>query len=507
MEKIIKLTNITKKFPGLVAHDNINLEIEKGEIHAIVGENGAGKSTLMKILSGLYQPDSGEIYIKGKKVIIRNPRHAIKLGIGMVHQHFMLVSRFTILDNIILGSEKSKAGLIDYELAEKEVTDLLKRYNFELDIHEEVGSLSVGQQQRVEILKVLYRGADILVLDEPTAVLAPQEVKELFINLRKLKEQGKTILFISHKLDEVLEIADTITVLRKGRLIKTLKRNEVKDKSELAELMVGRPVILKYSKEDIKRGKPLIEVKELIVKNESDRRVLNGVSFSVYAGEIYGIAGIEGNGQKELVDSLMGLLSKESGEILLNNVDIKNLNVNEIKRIGVGFISEDRHKEGLVLPMTVWENSVLGYHRDREFGLWYRLNVNRIIEHCDNIIKNFDVRLSSMFIPIKGLSGGNQQKIILGRELIRNPKIIIASQPTRGLDIGASEFVHQLLIKARDEGCAILLISADLEEILALSDRIGVIYNGEIVAEFESKEATPDEIGYYMTGGKRKVEV
>nr|WP_243700628.1 MULTISPECIES: ABC transporter ATP-binding protein [Caldanaerobacter] len=499
LEKAIVLKNITKRFPGIVANDNINLEINKGEIHAIVGENGAGKSTLMKILAGLYQPDEGEIYVFGKKEKINSPNRAIELGIGMVHQHFMLVGRFSVLENIILGSEKKKGITIDWENARQVIKELCDLYNFSVDIDAKVEDISVGMAQRVEILKVLYRGADILVFDEPTATLAPQEVKELFVNLRKLKEEGKTIIFISHKLDEVLEIADRVTVLRRGKVIGTVFANET-TKEELARMMVGKPVLLKLDKEEVKKGDIILTVENLYLRSESGQILLEGINFNIRSGEIYGIAGVEGNGQRELAEAIMGLRAISEGEIKLVGESIKNLSIRERRSKGIAFIPEDRHKQGLVLPMKVWENVILGLHRKREFIRYPFLNVEKIQKFARGIVDKYNVMLSSINQPVEGLSGGNQQKVILGRELSQDPILVIAAQPTRGLDIGASEFVYTRLLSLREQGKAILLISADLDEVLSLSDRIGVMYKGKIVAEFKPEETTLEQIGLYMLG-------
>lgn len=503
MEKAIVLKNITKRFPGIVANDRINLEVDKGEIHAIVGENGAGKSTLMKILSGLYQPDEGEIFIFGKKERISSPNRAIELKIGMVHQHFMLVGRFSVLENIILGAERKKGFTIDWEESKKAIENLCRLYNFSVDLKARVEDISVGMAQRVEILKVLYRGADILVLDEPTAVLAPQEVKELFVNLRRLKEEGKTIIFISHKLDEVLEIADKITVLRRGKVVGTVEPQQV-NKEELAKMMVGKPVLLKLDKEEVEKKDVVVSLENLQVKDRDGRPVVEGVNIKIRAGEIYGIAGVEGNGQKELAEAIIGLRRADEGDIKVLGKSVKDLSIRERRDLGIAFIPEDRHKQGLVLPMKVWENTVLGLHRKKEFYRAPSLDVKNAERFCRNVVEEYHVSLSSIRQAVEGLSGGNQQKVILGRELSQNPVFIIAAQPTRGLDIGASEFVYSQLLRLRKEGKAILLISADLDEVLSLSDRVGVMYGGKIVAEFEPQEVSLDEIGLYMLGAHEK---
>lgn len=485
-----------------MANDNIDLEVAKGEIHAIVGENGAGKSTLMKILAGLYQPDAGEILIFDRAQVISSPARAIELKIGMVHQHFMLIPRFTVLENIVLGAERRQGALLDTKSARREVAELCRLYNFALDLDAPLEQISVGQAQRVEILKVLYRGADILVLDEPTAVLAPQEVKELFQNLCRLKDAGKTIIFISHKLDEVLEIADRVTVLRKGQLVGTATTDAV-NQDDLAQMMVGRPVVKSIDKEKTTPGDTVLSIEGLTIQDTGDRAALANLSLQVRAGEIYGIAGIEGNGQKELAEAVIGLRQPTAGSITVSGQDTEGLNVADIRARGIAYISEDRHRQGLVLPMKVWENMILGLQR-RRFYRRPRLEVQAAQEFSRQKVKEYSISLSSIEQEAENLSGGNQQKVILARELSQNPKVIVAAQPTRGLDIGAAEFVHRELLAKRQSGCAILFISADLDEVLSVADRVGVIYNGQIVAEFRPEEVTAEELGVYMLGGKKK---
>lgn len=521
----LELREVTKRFPGVVANDRISLEIDRGEIRALVGENGAGKSTLMKVLSGLYQPDAGEIRLDGRRVVIDSPRRAIELGIGMVHQHFMLIPRFTVLENIVLGSEPARGGLLREREARRIVGELCQKYEFTLDLGARVEDLSVGAQQRVEILKVLYRGAEILILDEPTAVLAPQEVRELFVNLRHLRDQGKTIIFISHKLDEVLEIADRISVLRRGVLVGTVRREET-ERAALARMMVGRPVLLELEKGPYRPGEDRLVVEDLTVPGPGGRPAVRRVSLRVRAGEIYGIAGIEGNGQSELVEALSGLRRASAGCILIGGVSVTEATmrrmrpvtegrvrrarpvaegrVRRLRQLGLAHIPEDRQRRGLILAMTVWENGVLGLHRSPSFARRGWLQVRPIKKHAQSLVREFDIRLPGLDIPVRNVSGGNQQKLILARELGREPTLIVASQPTRGLDIGATEFVRQQLLRARDRGRAVLLVSADLEEVLSLSDRVGVMYGGELVAEFRPGEVTPEEIGHYMLGGRAR---
>ncbi|HOP95427.1 MAG: ABC transporter ATP-binding protein [Dictyoglomaceae bacterium] len=502
MEEIIRLEGITKIFPDVIANDNVDLSINAGEIHAIVGENGAGKSTLMKVLDGLYKPDKGKIYIKGKKVTINDPKDAIALGIGMVHQHFMLIPPFSVLENIILGAEPKNGPFLNFKKAEEMVKKFSEGVGFNIDLHTKVEDLSVGEAQRVEIMKLLYRGADILILDEPTAVLAPQEIEELFLVLRKLNSQGKTIIFISHKLNEVLDISHRITVMRKGKVVSTLETKNT-TKQEIAQLMVGREVFLKIDKNQVEKREEIIRIEDLWIKGRKENWAVNGVSFNIRGGEILGIAGVEGNGQSELVEGLVGLLPIKKGRIIFKGKDITEETVRQ-RRLNIGHIPEDRHKRGLILDFSVAENSVLGFHFFKDFSKGVFLDYKKINEHAEKIVKEYDVKTPNIKVPIRNLSGGNQQKIIAGREISFSPEFLIASQPTRGLDIGATEFIHQLLVKLREEGKAILLVSADLDELLNLSDRILVMYNGEIVGAFLEGEADEKELGYYMTGVKRQ---
>jgi simple sugar transport system ATP-binding protein len=495
---IIHMRGVTKRFPGVVANDRVDLEVAPGEIHAVVGENGAGKSTLMRVLYGMWKPDEGEIHVRGRRQDIANPRRAVGLGIGMVHQHFMLVQRFSVLENVILGSERARAGFLRMRDAEREVGELCRRYGFALDLRAPVSTLSVGGQQRVELVKVLYRGAEILILDEPTAVLVPQEVEELFANLRLLKAQGKTILFISHKLDEVLRIADRVTVLRQGRVVGTVMAAAT-TRTTLAEMMVGRPVLFRLTKPAVAPGETLLQVKDLRVA-AGGREAVRGATFDVRGGEIYGLAGVEGNGQLELLEALMGLRRVTGGSVRIAGQDATNASTRAIRLMGVAYIPEDRHKRGLVLPMTVWENVVLGSQREGRFRRGPLLRFRALIPYAQGLAAQYDVRVTSLFSPALALSGGNQQKVIVAREFGHNPRVLVAAHPTRGLDVGAMEFVREQLLAGKGRGQAILLISADLEEILSLSDRIGVIYNGRLVAEFDAAEATPEQLGYHMLG-------
>lgn len=493
---LISLRGITKHFPGVVANSNVDLELRAGEIHALIGENGAGKSTLMRVLYGLYPPDEGTIEIRGKPANIGSPRDAIEQGIGMVHQHFVLVDRFTVTENIVLGAEGG--ALVDYAAAETKVADLAVSYGFAIDPHSVVGDLSVGQQQRVEILKALYRGVDVLILDEPTAVLTPTEADELFHNLRQLRDDGKSIIFISHKLTEVLEIADRITVLRRGTVVgETSPVGTSKD--ELAEMMVGRPVLFRLDKPQVSIGEPILEVSGLRV---GDR--LKDLGLVVRSGEILGVAGVEGNGQRELAETLIGLRTPDAGTITVAERSIVGMSVADIRRHGVAYVPEDRHARGLVLDMTLWENSILGRHDRKEYSVTAGvLAIKKIKAVAARLIRDYDVRARNVGVNASTLSGGNQQKLILARELEDDPLLLIAHQPTRGLDVGAIEFVWKQILEQKAAGRAVLLISAELEEIYELSDRIVTIYEGEITGEY-APDAPPDQIGIGMTGGRRE---
>jgi simple sugar transport system ATP-binding protein len=500
-KKVLEIQGISKRFPGVVANSEVSFDVHAGEIHAIVGENGAGKSTLMKIVTGLYAPDEGRLVHNGKPTLFRTPRQAILAGIGIVHQHFMLIPNFTVTENIILGAEPPRRGLVNIKDAARQISELCDRFGLKVDPMARVEDISVGEQQRVEILKVLYRGADLIILDEPTAVLVPQEVEELFEHLETLKEQGKTVIFISHKLEEVLRVADRVTVLRRGRVIGTVQAAGV-TRRQLAEMMVGRPVLFDLKRSDAIPQEVVLSV-EAVSAQAGGRSVLSDLTFSVRAGEVYGVAGVEGNGQAELAEAVMGLKRVTGGKVILLGEDITNQPPAKVRGRGVAFIPEDRHRRGLALPMTVWENTILGSHRSRSFARGGRLLLDSIYRSVEEGVEHFDVRLSSIMAPAQTLSGGNQQKLILAREFRGEPKLIIAAQPTRGLDIGATEFVRQQLLDARDRGAAVLLISADLEEVLSVADRIGVIYNGHIQAEFHQDKADPKVLGLYMTGARK----
>lgn len=504
MAYIIEMLNIVKTFPGIRANDDVTLQVEEGSIHALLGENGAGKSTLMSILFGLYQCDSGIIKVRGKEVKITDPNAANALGIGMVHQHFKLVHNFTVAENIVLGLEPRKGPLIDIESAEKRVAEISKRYGLEVDPKAKIEDITVGMQQRVEILKMLYRNADILIFDEPTAVLTPQEINELMEIMRRLTAEGKTVLLITHKLKEIKAVADVCTVLRRGRLVGTVP---VKDATEaqLAEMMVGRAVSFSVNKKPAIPGEVLLEVQNLKVKNSKGLLGVKDVSLKVRRGEILGLCGIDGNGQTELVYALTGLAPAEGGEILLNGKDITHLPVKERLEAGLGHIPEDRHRHGLVLDFRLDENLVVHNFQQRPFSKLGVLDYNSIRANAERLIKEFDVRSGEgPATPSRSLSGGNQQKAIVAREIDRSPEVLIVAQPTRGLDVGAIEYIHQRIVEERDKGKAILLVSLELDEILDLSDRIAVIFNGEIVAELDAAKTNENELGLYMAGSMRK---
>jgi ABC-type uncharacterized transport system ATPase subunit len=499
---LLELRGITKRFPGVLANDRVDFELAKGEVHALLGENGAGKSTLMNILYGLYHPDDGEIRLKGEPVRIGSPRDAIDLGIGMVHQHFMLIPVMTVAENIVLATEPTKGPFLDLRSAEQRVSELSTQFGLAVRPDARVASISVGMQQRAEILKALYRGADILILDEPTAVLTPQEARELFEIVRSLQTEGKSIIFISHKLNEVLEIADRITVLRQGKRIDTVPRAGATPEG-LARLMVGREVVLRVEKPPAEPGATLLEVKDLAVHDERGLEAVRGASFEVKAGEIVGIAGVDGNGQTELIDALTGLRKPSGGRIVAAGKDITSASSRECLDLGIGHIPEDRQLRGLVLDLTLAENLALHDFRKEPSSKWGWLYPRRLIQRAARLLKEFDVRGGSPQTPASALSGGNQQKVVVAREVSRDPRILVAAQPTRGLDVGAIEFVHRRLVKERDEGRAILLVSFELDEILSLSDRILVIYEGRIVGEY-TPGVTEEELGIAMTGGRRQ---
>ncbi|MDQ0115949.1 ABC transporter ATP-binding protein [Paenibacillus harenae] len=497
----VQLKGITKRFPGLVANDSIDFELKKGEIHALLGENGAGKSTLMNILFGLYQPDEGEIYVNGEKTVIDGAAKAIELGIGMVHQHFKLVQPFTVAENIVLGNEPKKGLSINYKLANEKVRDISERYGLKVDPQVRIKDITVGMQQRVEILKTLYRGAEIVIFDEPTAVLTVQEIEELIEIIRNLAAEGKSIIIITHKLKEVMALADTVTVIRRGKVVRTVSTSET-DERKLAELMVGRDVSFQVEKTKNEPGKTVLSVDSLQMKGEQGKQVLNGVSFNVRAGEIVGIAGVDGNGQSELIYAITGMRQVSGGSVKLNDRDLTNKSPRKVSLAGVGHIPEDRHKHGLVLDFSLSENMILGSYFEPEFGRGVFIDYGAMDKLATKLVDEFDVRTSGIHTHARALSGGNQQKAIIARELHSDPDLLIAVQPTRGLDIGAIEYVHKRLVEARNQGKAILLVSFELDELYALSDRIAVMYEGAIMGEVDAEHRDDQQLGLMMAGNR-----
>lgn len=501
---IIEMLHITKEFPGILANDDVTLQLKKGEIHALLGENGAGKSTLMSVLFGLYQPEKGEIRKNGVKVEIKDPNDATALGIGMVHQHFKLVDIFSVIDNIILGAEPARYGFLTKAEARKRVMALSEKYGLKVDPDAKIEDITVGMQQRVEILKMLYRDNEILIFDEPTAVLTPQEIDELMGIMKELAKEGKSILFITHKLNEIMAVADRCTVLRKGKYIGTV---DVKNttKEQLSEMMVGRNVKFSVDKAASAPKEVVLEVENLHVKSRIHKKdAVSGVSFDVRAGEIVCIAGIDGNGQTELVYGITGLEKVESGKILLCGKDITDATIRNRSKAGMSHIPEDRHKHGLVLDYSLEQNMVLQRYFEPQFGKHGFIDFKAVREYADGLAEEFDVRSGQgVKTVVRSMSGGNQQKAIVARELDREHKLLIAVQPTRGLDVGAIENIHNRIVRSRDEGSAVLLVSLELDEVMNLSDRILVMYEGEIVGEFDPKTTTVQELGLYMSGGKR----
>ena len=502
---MLELRNITKRFGNVLANDHVNIVVKPGTIHAIVGENGAGKSTAMRIAYGFYTADSGEILVDGKVQSINSPHDAIALGIGMVHQHFMLVEPMSVAENIVLGSEPGSSIAIDLRSAVDQIRKLSEEFKLAVNPNTLVEDLSVGQQQRVELLKALYRHAKLLILDEPTAVLTPLEVEEFFNILRRMREQGKTVIIITHKLSEVLAISDEVTVMRDGKVVGRVQTKET-NAAELARLMVGREVLLRVEKPEANPGQIELELKGLTVTAADGAKRVNDVSFIVRRGEIVGIAGVEGNGQTELIEALAGLVapSHVSGTISFENGDISTRGARARRELAIAHIPEDRHRRGLLLDFSLAENAILGVHYRPPIAAYVGgvfLDDNAIQNRTNEIIEHFDVRPANAALPARALSGGNQQKLIIGREFQVNPKLLLVSQPTRGVDIGAIEFIHRKLVTLRDDGCAILLVSAELEEVTSLSDRLLIIHEGRIVGEVDPKVATLEEIGLLMTRG------
>ncbi|CZD25388.1 TPA: ABC transporter ATP-binding protein [Streptococcus pneumoniae] len=499
-ENVIEMRDITKVFGGFVANDKINLHLRKGEIHALLGENGAGKSTLMNMLAGLLEPTSGEIAVNGQVVNLDSPSKAASLGIGMVHQHFMLVEAFTVAENIILGSELTKNGVLDIAGASKEIKALSERYGLAVDPSAKVADISVGAQQRVEILKTLYRGADILIFDEPTAVLTPSEIDELMTIMKNLVKEGKSIILITHKLDEIRAVSDRVTVIRRGKSIETVEIAGATN-ADLAEMMVGRSVSFKTEKQASKPKEVVLSIKDLVVNENRGVPAVKNLSLDVRAGEIVGIAGIDGNGQSELIQAITGLRKVESGSIELKGDSIVGLHPRQITELSVGHVPEDRHRDGLILEMMISENIALQTYYKEPHSKNGILNYSNITSYAKKLMEEFDVRAASELVPAAALSGGNQQKAIIAREIDRDPDLLIVSQPTRGLDVGAIEYIHKRLIEERDNGKAVLVVSFELDEILNVSDRIAVIHDGKIQGIVSPETTNKQELGVLMAGG------
>lgn len=504
-ENVIEMREITKVFGEFVANDKINLVLRKGEIHALLGENGAGKSTLMNMLAGLLEPTSGEIVVNGQVVKLDSPSKAASLGIGMVHQHFMLVEAFTVAENIILGSELTKKGVLDIARATREINELSERYGLAVDPSAKVADISVGAQQRVEILKTLYRGADILIFDEPTAVLTPSEIDELMAIMKNLVKEGKSIILITHKLDEIRAVSDRVTVIRRGKSIETVEIAGATN-ADLAEMMVGRSVSFKTEKQEAQPKEVILSIKDLVVNENRGVPAVKNLSLDVRAGEIVGIAGIDGNGQSELIQAITGLRKIESGSVELKGQSIVGLHPRQITEMSVGHVPEDRHRDGLVLEMMISENIALQTYYKEPLSKKGILNYSNIIGYAKQLMQEFDVRAASEIVPASALSGGNQQKAIIAREVDRNPDLLIVSQPTRGLDVGAIEYIHKRLIQERDNGKAVLVVSFELDEILNVSDRIAVIHDGKIQGIVTPETTNKQELGVLMAGGELEKE-
>ncbi|WP_224429869.1 ABC transporter ATP-binding protein [Lactobacillus amylovorus] len=499
----IEMRHIVKKFGDFKANDDINLTLHQGEILALLGENGAGKSTLMRILSGLLEPTSGEIFVKGKKVEINSPTKAKELGIGMVHQHFMLMESFTVLENIILGHEPTNGIVLNIRKAREQILKLSEKYGLAIDPDAQISNITVAQQQRVEILKVLYRGADILIFDEPTAVLTPQEITEFIQIIKNLAKEGKSIILITHKLSEIKAVADQVTIIRRGRDVGTFEVANVDD-NRLAELMVGHHVNMKLNKKSVKLGREILKVENLKVKNTRGSFAVKKLSLNIHGGEILGLAGIDGNGQDELVEAITGLRHVNGGKVIINGQNMTNKKVRQITEAGVAHIPADRQKYGLILNLPLAENLVLQTYYKQPYSKHGIINHQAIYEHAEELIKKYDIRTTSAELPASDLSGGNQQKAIIARELDRNSDLIIAFQPTRGLDVGAIEYIHKQLLAERDAGKAVLLVSYELDEIMQLSDRIAVLHDGKISGEIKPEDTNDTELGLLMTGIKKE---
>jgi len=499
----LEMRGIVKRFPGVLAVDHVDFDVRAGEVHALLGENGAGKSTLMKILYGLYQANEGEIYLNGQRVTIKSPADAIALGIGMIHQHFMLVPPLTVAENVALGLKSSREPLLDLDVVSARIEQLAKTYGLQVEPSRPVWQLAVGERQRVEIIKALYRGAALLILDEPTAVLTPQEVDDLFATLRQMVEDGHALIFISHKLHEVLAISHRITVLRDGRVVGSVPTAQA-TKAELARMMVGREVLLTYDVPPAQPGPVRLKISGLRASSDRGTEALRGIDLEVRGGEILGLAGVSGNGQRELAEVIFGLRPATAGSVLLDGRDITGKSPAELNRLGMSYIPEERMLDGVIRDFSVAENLMLQEHAQRPYSYHIFLNPRAIAQRCAELIRNFSIRTPNQTTPIKSLSGGNIQKLVLARELAREPSVLIAAQPTRGVDIGATEYIHQRLLEQRAKGTATLLISEDLDEILALADRIAVIYEGEIVGVVDRAQADVETLGLMMAGVRRE---
>jgi simple sugar transport system ATP-binding protein len=498
---VLEVRGVTKRFPGVLANDAVDLTLRRGEVHCLLGENGAGKSTLMNVIFGLYQPDAGELLVEGEPVRFRGSADAIARGIGMVHQHFQLVQAFTVAENVILGEELRRGPLLDLDAARRRIDELSARFGLTVDPDARVADLSVGQQQRVELLKALFRDARILILDEPTAVLTPGEVDEFFEVVESLTDQGKSIIFITHKLREVLAVADRITVIRRGKVVGSADPGEATPAS-LASLMVGREILLNVSKEPATPGDAVLRVRDLEVADDRGYVAVSGLTFDVRAGEIFGVAGVEGNGQRELVEAITGMRPKQVGTVELDGEDITDANPRQVDQRGVGHVPEDRNKHGVVEVFSIADNLVLNTYAHRPFARRLVRQTRKIDEQARDLLERYDIRASGIHAPVATLSGGNQQKVIIARELSGEPKLLIVAQPTRGLDVGSIEFIHRRIVAMRDAGAAVLLVSAELDEIFTLSDRIGVLFRGRLVGEFPRDEASRDTVGYLMASGR-----
>lgn len=499
MKHILEFKNISKKYGKVYADKDVSLCVDAGKVYSLLGENGAGKSTLMNVLYGLTRADSGEIYVDGKQALIASPKDAIKYGIGMVHQHFMLVPTLTVAENIILAMDTGKGGFIDKKKISRHIQEISEKYGFQIDPYMKVEDLSVGQQQRVEIVKAIHHDCRILILDEPTAVLTPRETEELYGIIEQFKKENKSVIFISHKLHEVMHVSDVITVLRGGENVATLKKNGTNE-SELAEYMVGKPVSFAVEKQAAKPGQPVLRVENLQVRGKKGNPAVDGLSLCVRSGEIYGIAGVDGNGQAELIEAITGLARSEGGSIYILNQDMTNKKTGKILRQGVSHIPADRQHMGILMGQSLMKNMVLYDYENPKYRKGIFIDWKKEEAHAKQMVEKYNVKTPSLHLNIGYLSGGNQQKAVVARELEKSPKLLLAVHPTRGVDIGAIEYIHSEIVRARDAGCAVLLISTELDEVLALGDRIGVIYEGKIIGEMEGKDAAVEKIGMYMAG-------